>query len=287
LLIRYPIREVLLPGFFILSMQKNRPGIALTLALLVAISTLVIFITSCKKQTYTYPPSPLTNYFMPLQVGKYVTYRLDSLTFYYYGQKDTITRYLAKDSVEAAITDNLGRPSWRVVRYLSDTTGVQWTPNETYMVTPTVQTLEVVENNLRFIKLAFPMDEGYSWAGNTYLPKNPYQDDFDFSGALDQNPQRWNYAYQNVNKPFQIGGKVYDSTTTILQVDDSTNLFNNLPIIDTSFASRTNWTETYSRNIGLVYRHTALWEWQPPTPNGTQVGYKLGFEMTLTIVDHN
>jgi hypothetical protein len=224
---------------------------------------------------------------MPLQVGKYVTYRLDSLTFYYYGQKDTITQYLAKDSVEAAITDNIGRPSWRIVRYLSDTTGAQWTPNETYMVTPTVQTLEVVENNLRFIKLAFPMDEGYSWAGNTYLPKNPYRDDFDFSGVLNLNPQRWTYTYQNVNKSFQIGSQVYDSTTTILEVDDSTNLFNNFPIVDTSFASRTNWTETYARNIGLVYRHTALWEWQPPTPNGTQIGYKLGFEVTLTIIDHN
>jgi len=155
------------------------------------------------------------------------------------------------------------------------------------MVTPTVQTLEVLEDNLRFIKLAFPMDEGYSWAGNTYLPSKPYQDFFDFSGILNQNPQRWNFTYQNVNKPFQIGNQVYDSTTTILQVDDSTNLFNNTPIIDTSFASRTKWTETYARNIGLVYRHTALWEWQPPTPNGTQIGYKLGFEMTLTIVDHN
>ncbi len=273
-------------------MQKNRPGIVLTLAFLVAAIAVMLSVTSCKRQVYTYPSNPLTNYFMPLQVGKYVTYRLDSLTFYYYGQKDTITRYLAKDSVEAAIMDNLGRPSWIITRYLSDTTGAQWAPNESYVVTPTTQTVEVVENNLRFLKLAFPMDEGFSWAGNTYLPSNPYsdptsQDYFDFSGALNLNLQRWNYTYQNVNKPFQAGPRVYDSTITILQVNDSGNVFNNAPVIDTSFASKTYWTETYARNIGLVYRHTALWEWQPPTPNNTQVGYKLGFELTLTIVDHN
>jgi hypothetical protein len=258
-------------------MQTNRPGILLTLAVVLAI-------TSCKKTTYTYPANPLTNYFAPLQVGKYITYRLDSLSFYYYGQLDTLTRYLAKDSVEEAITDNQGRPSWRVVRYLSDTMGTAWTPNETYMVTATQQTLEMVEDNLRYIKLAFPLDEGFSWTGNTYLPYAPYQDFFDFSDDSHLSVQLWNYTYQQVNKPFSVGNQAYDSTVTVLQVNDSINV----PITDpNSFASRTYWTETYARNIGLIYRHTSLWEYQPPTPNGTQTGYKIGFEATLTIVDHN
>lgn len=258
-------------------MQSHRPGILLTIAL-------VLVITSCRKMTYTYPANPLTNYFVPLQVGKYVTYRLDSLNFYYYGQLDTLTRYLAKDSVEEAVKDNMGNPSWRVVRYLSDTTGAVWTPSETYLVTPSVQTLQVMENNLRTIKLAFPMDEGFSWTGNTYLPYAPYQDFFDFSDDSHLSVQLWNYTYRNVNKSFPLGTQVYDSTTTVVQVNDSINV----PIVDPgSFASRTYWTETYAKNIGLIYRHTALWEYQPPTPNGTQAGYKIGFELTLTIVDHN
>ena len=258
-------------------MQRNRPAILLTLAVVLAI-------TSCRKTTYTYPPTYLTSYFTPLQVGKYITYRLDSLNFYYYGQLDTLTRYLAKDSVEEAITDNLGNPSWRIVRYLSDTTGSSWTPSETYFVTPSIKTLEMVENNLRSIKLAFPMDEGYSWAGNTYMPYAPYQDFFDFSDDSHLSVQLWNYTYQNVNKPFSLGNLVYDSTTTVVQVDDSINV----PILDpNSFASRTYWTETYARNIGLIYRHTAIWEYQPPTPNATQAGYKIGFEVTFSMVDHN
>jgi len=227
----------------------------------------------------------MTNYFAPLQVGKYVIFRLDSLNFYYYGQLDTLTHYLAKDSVEEATTDLMGRPSWRVVRYLSDTLGTAWTPTETYLVTPTRTTLEVVEDNLRYIKLAFPMDEGYNWTGSTYLPYAPYQDYFDFSDDSHLNVQRWNYTYQNVNKPYTIGSQVYDSTTTVLAVNDSINA--PVIVVDTSFASRTYWTETYARNVGLIYRHTELWEYQPPTPNGTQIGYKIGFEVTFKIVDHN
>ena len=81
-----------------------------------------------------------------------------------------------------------------------------------------------------------------------------------------------------------MGGATYDSTLTILQEDDSANV----PIvIDTAFASRTYWSETYAKNIGLVYRHSILWEYQPPVPNSTQGGYKIGFEVTFTLVDHN
>jgi hypothetical protein len=258
-------------------MNRNRAGLAILLILIIAVN-------ACKK-TISYPAIPLTSYFTPMQVGKYNTYRLDSLNFYFYGQLDTVTSYLAKDSVEESFIDNSGRPSWRVVRYLSDTTGtLPWTASETYSVTPSVQTIEVQENNLRYIKLAFPMDEGFSWTGNTYLPYNPFQDFFAFSDDSHLSLELWDYAYQNVNKPFALGNHVYDSTATVLQVNDSINV----PITDpNSFASRTYWAETYAKNVGLIYRHTELWEYQPPTPNGTQSGYKIGFEITLTLIDHN
>src|SRR6201996_1474330 len=129
--------------------MKNRLGPVILLALVLAI-------TSCKK-TITYPARPLTSYFISLQVGKYITYRMDSLNFYYYGQLDTITSYLAKDSVEGTTTDGTGAKVWVVVRYLSDTLGDSWTPNETYTVAATLATIDVTENNLRFIKLAGPM----------------------------------------------------------------------------------------------------------------------------------
>jgi len=249
--------------------------------LLVTLSALI----GCKKTSYHH--DDLTMYYNPLQVGKYAVYQLDSLTFYYYGQLDTITHYLAKDSVEEAITDNEGRPGWRVVRYLSNLSGTApWIPSLTFWVTATRQRLEVVENNLRFIRLAFPIEDGFSWQGNSFLPYDPFRDFFvdlgDITNHMDLHS--WNYSYRNVNKSFTAGNQTYDSTVTVMQVDESSNV----PIvIDTLFASKTYWSETYARNIGLVYRHTAFWEYQPPKLNGTPVGYKIGFEMTLTLLSHN
>jgi hypothetical protein len=260
--------------------MKNRLGCIIVIAL-------VVTITSCKK-TISYPANPLTNYYLTLQVGKYVTYRMDSLNFYYYGQLDTVTSYWAKDSVEKSIVDASGATIWLVTRYLSDTLGDSWTPTITYTVAPTVQTIDVTENNLRFIKLAFPMDLGFSWMGDTYLPYAPYQDFFQYSNSLNQNlggPGGWNFTYMQVNQPFTVtSGVKYDSATTILQIADSTNV----PIIDPgSFASSTYWSETYAKHIGLIYRHTEMWEYQPPTPDGSQSGYKIGFELTMSLIDHN
>src|ERR1700692_80545 len=109
--------------------MKNRLGFILI--------ALVVAMTSCKKKI-SYPANPLTNYFLTLQVGKYVTYRLDSLNFYYYGQFDTITSYLAKDSVEKSFIDGSGQTAWLVTRYLSDTLGSFWSPSLTYTVTPSL-----------------------------------------------------------------------------------------------------------------------------------------------------
>jgi len=248
-------------------------------------AALIILLTAigCKRTLYNYPSNPLTNYYLPLEVGKYAIYQLDSLNFYYYGQLDTLTQYLAKDSVENSFVDNAGHTSWTVVRYLSPATGPTiWTASETKTVTPSSQSIEEEENNLRFIKLANPVQDSFTWNGNSYLPDNAYQDYFDFSASTNMYLNAWTYTYLNTNQPFTAGGNTYDSTLTVLQADDSVHL----PIItDTLFAAKTYWSETYAKHIGLVYRHTALWELQPRTSNSS--AYKIGFEVTLTLLDHN
>lgn len=256
---------------------------------LTGVISLLTLITTigCKRTLYNHPDNSPPRYYMPLQVGRYAIYQLDSVNFYHYGQLDTITQYLAKDSVESFFVDTPGDTSWVVVRYLSPDTGTAvWTPNETNVVNASSRSVDLTENNLRFIKLAYPMQNGFTWSGNSYIPHDPYEDFFEFNAPKNVNLSDWTYTYQNVNQPFTAGGQTYDSTVTILQADDSSNV-NISVIVDTSFASRTYWTETYAKNVGLVYRNTVLWDYQPPPPQTTQSGYKIGFKITLTLLEHN
>src|SRR5687767_13935146 len=140
---------------------------------LTVISSLLFFIlTSCsEKEEFT--SEPINDYFL-LTPGKYISYRLDSLVFTNFGRTIETHRYQVKEQVDALITDNLGRPSYRVFRYLRDSLGLTpWQPSGTYFITPLADQVEVVEDNLRFIKLHMPLRENFSWKGNRYLPSEP------------------------------------------------------------------------------------------------------------------
>jgi hypothetical protein len=77
-----------------------------------------------KKETEEFKTEAIADY-MPLAVGKYITYRLDSTVFTNFGRNEEIHKYRVKHVVDAQITDNLGRPSYRILRYLSDSLGHQ------------------------------------------------------------------------------------------------------------------------------------------------------------------
>src|SRR5215216_3501311 len=97
---------------------------------ILAVSSLLIF--SCGGKDLDYQSEPLSSYF-PLTVGKSITYRLDSMVFTQFNRVTEIHKYQLKDSIQAEITDNLGRPAFRVYRYLRDSAGTQpWNVIGTY-----------------------------------------------------------------------------------------------------------------------------------------------------------
>jgi hypothetical protein len=241
-----------------------------------------IILYSCNKKDTSLNPTQLIEY-MPLQPGKYIHYRLDSMRFVDFGQRDTIVSYDARDVIDGEVTDNLGRQTFRVVRYLRDlssTNDEDYVANLTYFVTPTRESIEVQEENLKFQKLRLPVNNGFNWHGNSFLPATPYFELYQFSNDEDIN--LWDYTYANVNEPATINDNTYDSTVTVQQVADSSNVPIEFP---DGLAYRNYWTETYAKNIGLIYKEVVMWEYQPP--NSGNPGFRSGFGLKLSIIDHN
>jgi hypothetical protein len=241
---------------------------------------LSVQLTGCDKKNDDFASDALTDY-TNLQTGKYIIYRLDSTRYDGANLAETVVSYLAKDTVEGPATDNLGRAGWRVVRYLRDinsTSDNDWQSMLTYHVIPSRENIEVNEENFRFLKLTLPIKEGRSWRGNGYLPDNPYESIYEFSN--DEDMQDWEYTYQDVGASVTINNKNYDSTITVVQIADSTNL----PIQPNIPASKTYWVEKYAKGIGLVFKEVYIWEYQPPT---NVPAYKQGFAIKMTIIDHN
>ncbi|ODT53138.1 MAG: hypothetical protein ABS68_06785 [Niastella sp. SCN 39-18] len=233
-------------------------------------TSMLLSVLSCKKSTEELNTVPLTDY-APMTVGKYITYQLDSLVFTNFGTVAEMHSYQVKITVDALTTDALGRPAYRLFRYIKYNGTPNWIPDNTFWAIHTGNTYEFIENNLRFLKLMQPVRENFSWKGNVYIDTRSANTDFRF---MDD----WDYVYENVNQPATVGTFTFDSTLTVNQREDSLGL----PIVpETQYAEKTLAKEIYAKNIGMVYRNFLHWEFQR-----VYNGY-VGYGVTYTMIDHN
>ncbi|HLK31169.1 MAG TPA: hypothetical protein VKT28_21495 [Puia sp.] len=240
---------------------------------LISLFTLVIFISSACKKTSSTPSEKLTDY-LQLKAGSTITYRLDSINYISPGTVETITSYLVKDVVDTLTTDNLGRASWRVFRYITDTAQSQpWTNLETYFITPAESSVEFIENNLRYIRLTAPLEAKFSWQGNSLI--NTYTPDYNYLSS-------WNYTYESIGSSYNViagnipGALVIQQTNSF--VGDTT---------DTSIFSEKIYSgEVYAKGIGLIYKDFLYWQYQPQF-NDINPGYRTGYGIRLNMISHN
>lgn len=236
----------------------------------VVLSILLLF--SCKSETETLLSDPLDKY-CPLSVGKYITYRLDSTVFLPFGTGSVIKSYEVKFLNESEITDNLGRKAFRISRYIRKDSTQAWQADASIMAVNNSQRVEFIENNLRFIKLAFPVRQGFSWKGNAYI------DTYSFNSNLDY-MDGWDYSYDSVGQPLEIGKLSFAETITVRQRDEILGD----PTDPRSYAEINQGMEKYAAGIGLIYRKFYHSEYQPNN-NGYFTDDSYGVE--YTIIDHN
>lgn len=210
----------------------------------------------CTKQQDSFTVQSYKDYY-PLETGKYVIYRMDSTVFVDFDTKKEVRSYQAKDLVDAEITDNRNRKSYRIRRMVRNADGTgEWRDIATFMVTPLDHSLEYVENNNRYIKLQDPVKDNFFWDGNSYINA------VDGLGYL----QFWEYNYQSVGIRQAIGAFDFDNTITVSHVDEMTG---DPEMFPNNFASKDYSIEVYAQDIGLVAKDYMIWTYQatPVTNN--------------------
>lgn len=247
------------------------------------------FLFSCGKESASFETEKPEDYFN-LQPGKYIIYQLDSMVKVPFNDTAfTLNSYQAKDVVDKEITDNMGRRSWRIFRYLrplNSTNENDWQSSDTYLITPTRNVVEVIENNLRFQKLVLPILETTVWKGNSYINTTP-------GGPLDHY-DAWEYSYQQIGGSYAPFDIPVDSTITVLQADDALGVVNEAPQSIDQDAFRVYSIEVYAKNIGLIYKYLNYWDFQARTvnSNGTPIppfpyGSRNGGGIRLRMISHN
>jgi hypothetical protein len=134
--------------------------------------------------------------------------------------------YPLREVLESDFTDPEGRPAQRIVRQVKDSLG-NWTPKDVWWQVVNSQRAERAEENLRKIKMVFPVREWQEWNTNAYNTEDPLE-----------------LTYEEIDVPWSANGLAFDSTSLVVST-----YVNNL--VDT-----VRYFERYARHVGLVYRRS-------------------------------
>ncbi|MBC7904868.1 MAG: hypothetical protein H7Y27_15690 [Gemmatimonadaceae bacterium] len=251
-------------------------------SLILALGLMVAAACSSKKDDFS---SVNIHDYLPLTPGKYIIYKVDSVLFPNFGSVRETHSYVFRDLVDQQLTDNIGRPSFRMKRQRRDpNNAAAWLDHSTYLITPLTNTIELIENNNRFVKLTMPVKDQFPWSGNGYLPLAPFEYLFEFSSGDHNQLESWYYIYSTIESPLSVNGKTFDNTITVeTDSPDSTNI----PVVNPAqTGNKTVWRESYAKGIGLVYRQISLVEYQSPNSSNPQGAYT-GFELTMSVLEYN
>ena len=234
-------------------------------------SYIILLLTACNK-TESFKTAEIKDY-APLQTGKYITYQLDSLVYLAFGTRDTTISYQVKYLTDSLITDNNGRPAYRIFRFIRKNNATNWMPDATFLAINTGNSLEFIENNMRFIKLKQPIQDGQSWKGNAFI-------DTYSSNSLIRYMDNWDYTYSNVAGAENLGNLSFNNTITVNQRDEVIGI----PEDPFSYSEINFAKEIYAEGIGMVYKKFFHNEYQPGNGGYAAEG---SYGITLTIIDHN
>lgn len=235
--------------------------------ILVLLAGAALYFVACKKTSDTKFVS--YNNYAALRLGKYIIYQLDSTVTASFGSYFVKRSYLIKDSIVQIIKDNQNRETFKIYRYQYDSTYGVWNSTNTFYLTPAQNSLEYVENNLRYISLVNAVADNKSWLGNSYISQTLYNPNSFFNS--------WQYSYKDVAQPKKIGKLNFANTITVQQYDSLDA--NNLPFSPNNYSAFTKAYEIYADSVGLVYKDIFSWQYE----NAVYSGYGI----KQTIVSHN
>ncbi len=192
---------------------------------------LLAVMASCTKKNIPADESVLGLNYYPIVAGKFIVYDVDS-TVYTQIPKDTLYfRYRIKEVLSDSFTDNEGKTAWRIERYIKhydakrSYDSLPWTMKEVFMMNATNKSIQVVEKNIRYTKLVFPIEDQASWNGHAF-------------NTLGERT----FKYEYFDRAEKIGTTDLQNVLKVRQFDFPTLI------------SHQDYSEKYAKEVGLVSR---------------------------------
>lgn len=202
-----------------------------------------LFVFSCKTVEDNFD-TDLGHDYMALEVGKYLVYEVDSTIFDPTGDSlITYSHSFIKDEIVDTFLDNTGEVVYRTERFVRRDSTENWQIQKVF--TQSIQGNQgvVTEDNLRYIKLAFPIQVFNSWDPLVHIDPNTQI----IVAGETLEPFRngnWRSRILSADEPDTIGQYSFEKVLNLREVDTSG---------ESPFELRISY-EKYAKGVGLIYR---------------------------------
>lgn len=204
----------------------------------------ILILHSCKKDKDSISNIDFGKDYFPIKVGVYIVYDVDSTAYNEITHIPTTYKYRLKEIIKQAFTNDENTTSYRLERYIKyyDSTKsydqIPWQIKDVWTIVPYSNSIEKIEENIRYVKLVFPVKQGTQWNGNA---KNTLGEKI--------------YSYEYVDNSESINNIHFDKVLKVKQYEFR------------SLIQYQNEYEKYAKNVGLVYKEMINLESQNIVPN--------------------
>jgi len=201
----------------------------------------ILAVAGCKKDTPTQVDVGYS--YIPGTVGSWVVYDVDSIVFNLFNASIDTHTYQIREIIESTYLDAQDRETMRIERYRRGSTTGSWKIKDVWAANKLDTRYERVEENVRYVKLVFPVNNGQIWDGNSTNVN-----------------ETWDYVYTDSGVPKTINGSYFASCLTVAQKTYGDG-------IDTLY-----FVEMYAKDVGMIYKKAVALnkvnffaEWDDPT----------------------
>ncbi len=239
---------------------------------IVSIALVLLVLQNCTKRVSTVNLN-IGKEYLPLVTGKTFIYKVDSTIFNDFDGTIDYKHGFIMDVIDTTYKDILDSNAYYIKRFVKSDTQANYTFQQVYFITPYNNRIEQVQDNLRYIKLVFPITYLGTWGGNDYINTSSSKELYHWIGDKP-------YSYRDLGKPYTNDSLSFPNTLTVFQANSLLGDTNKAEI--TKFGELTYGLEKYAKGVGMVFKEVFYLKKDPSTSSGK--GKQKGWRATMHCV---
>jgi len=228
---------------------------------------------SCEDREKSLDPSFFGYEYYPVEIGQYWIYSVDSTVIKQQGANIVKSKTFVREEISSSYINAEGKEIFVIQRLTSDSLTGNYVLKDVWTTEVTEESAVRTEENLRFVKLVFPLDLDRTWKAHQFD---------NLVESIVGGETMWVYKdwgdYQIVSRGVDhlVGGTLYNNVAVIQQADHDFG-------IERRYA-----VEYYAPDAGLIEREVIAYDTQCACPGQTwEEKASSGFTIKQKLLEYN